>query len=251
MDEYNIKTKNIDIDLFDNDININIFDYNHHLNNNIKNEGYDIISKCLERDGCWEPYQTEITKEILKDGDNIFLDVGGHIGYYSLLASQYNNDVYIIEREIVYGKMIQKNIESNNIQNINLIKMEVNKDFNLDNIIPFDKEIKLIKCDIEGYEIEFIDSIFDRLINKSIKNIILEISPNFRNNYPEYVKKIMDLGYSAYDIGLSPQRKLNDTEKLSSLLKREIKFNDIESLTKYINNLSERQSNFLFSIDDF
>ena len=65
---------------------MNIFDYDTAKKNNSNKEDLDIISKCLETHNCWEPYQTEITKEILKDGNNIFIDIGSHLGYYSLLS---------------------------------------------------------------------------------------------------------------------------------------------------------------------
>ena len=69
--------------MFSKNAKFEIFDYNYYKSNNKDNEGLDIISKCLEsNDNCWEPYQTEIIKEILKEGNNIFIDIGHHIGYY-------------------------------------------------------------------------------------------------------------------------------------------------------------------------
>ena len=64
--------KNINFNFFGRNINMVIFDYFKAKERNIKDINYDIISKCLESENnCWEPYQTEITKEILK-GNNIF-----------------------------------------------------------------------------------------------------------------------------------------------------------------------------------
>ena len=117
--------------------------------------------------------------------------------------------------------------------------------FSLDTIINIDTYIKLIKCDIEGYEIEFVESILERLKQKKIENLILEISPTFRDNYPEYVMKIKNLGYFIYDIGLSPQRKLNNSTTLKSL--KMINIENIENMKNYINSFPEKQSNFLFS----
>jgi len=205
----------------------------------------DIISKCLENDECWEPYQTEITKEILKNGNNIFIDIGSHLGYYSLLASVYNNQVISIDCNLKYINLFKKSILDNKIQNINILEKHVDNKFSLDTIINIDTYIKLIKCDIEGYEIEFVDSILERLKQKKIENLILEISPSFRDNYPEYVMKIKNLGYFIYDIGLSPQRKLNNSTTLKSL--KMINIENIENMKNYINSFPEKQSNFLFS----
>jgi predicted RNA methylase len=246
-----IRTKKLSINLFGNPLNIVIFDYDFHAKNNHRNEGLDIISKCLQKDKCWEPYQTEITKELLKDGGHIFLDVGGHIGYYSLLSSVLNNEVYTIEMSPIYSGMIKENIKLNSITNINLKEITVDKDFNLDSIIDRNATIKLIKCDIEGYEIEFVDSILERLRDKKILNLILEISPKFRENYPEYIKKIIDLGYFVYDIGLSPQRAISTTTTLETLIARKLNFKNLQEIEVYVNNIKEKQSNFLFSIEKF
>lgn len=58
--------------------------------------------------------------------------------------------------------------------------------------------------------------------------------------------KIKILGYFIYDIGLSPQRKLNNLTTLKSL-----KMINIENMKNYINSFSEKQSNFLFSTINF
>ena len=146
-----------------------------------------------------------------------------------------------------YIYLFEKSILDNKIQNINIIKQCVTDKFSLDSIINVDSYIKLIKCDIEGYEIEFVESILERLTQKKIENLILEISPTLRDNYPEYIIKIKNLGYFIYDLGLSPQRKLDNSTTLKSLKDKVINIDNIESMRNYINSFPEKQSNFLFS----
>lgn len=236
------------INFFNNEIEMYIYDYDYYNQFNRNSNGLDIISKDIKQYNCWEPFQTEITKEILKNGNNIFIDIGHHLGYYSLLASVFNNHVYSIDCNNEYIDIFLKSIKDNNITNIKQINQRVDENFTLDNLIDKNSYIKLIKCDIEGNEIEFIDSILERLKNKKIEYLILEISPKFRNNYPEYVLKIKNLGYKIYDIGLSPPRKLNINFNLQSLDKCKIDINNINDMTNYINNLNENQSNFLFEL---
>lgn len=57
--------------------------------------------------------------------------------------------------------------------------------------------------------------------------------------------KIKDLGYFVYDLGLSPQRKLDNSITLKSL--EIINIENVEDMRNYINNFPEKQSNFLFS----
>ncbi len=242
--------KTTEISFFGHPLSMHIYDYTKAQKINLDGtssggEALDIISKCLENDKCWEPYQTEITKEILKDGKNIFIDIGAHLGYYSLLASVYDNQTISIDKNTKYLDLFKKTITYNKVQNINILEMSIDENFSLDFLIDHDTHVKLIKCDIEGCEIEFVDSILERLKNNKIENLILEISPNMRDNYPEYVMKIKDLGYFVYDIGLSPQRELNSSTTLESL--EMLTINNIEDMRNYIKGFPEKQSNFLFS----
>ena len=250
--ELNIRSLIKTVDLFGEQISMHIFDYDYHYKNinneNLKRVGLDIISKCIEgHDNCWEPYQTEITKEILKDGNNIFIDIGCHLGYYSLLASTLNNFVYSIDISEPTVNLFLKSINQNSFSNITFHKKLVNEQFNLNEIVSGESYIKLIKCDIEGNEIEFVEVIFERLKKKSIEFLILEISPKIRNNYPECVLKIKNLGYDVYDIGLSPQRRLSGLTNLQSLKEHLLTMDKLEAMTSYINNFPEFQSNFLFT----
>jgi len=239
----------VNVDFFGATIKMRIYDYNYYSQKKINNDGLDIISHCIKStNNCWEPYQTEITKEILKGGNNIFLDVGSHIGYYSLLAASLNNHVYSIDINENSSNIFLHNVEINNFQDkINFFKQYVNENFNLNNIISKDKHIRLIKCDIEGYEIEFVEKIFDRLQNKTIDYLILEISPTLRDNYHEMALKIKSLGYDIYDIGLSPQRKLDNSTDMTSLKDKLINIDNLEEMRNYINSFPEKQSNFLFT----
>ena len=89
------------------------------------------------------------------------------MGYYSLLSSSYNNKVISIDTNDKYIELFKKSIVDNQIKNINIFKKFVDINFSLDSIIDINSYIKLIKCDIEGYEIEFVDSIMERLKQKN------------------------------------------------------------------------------------
>jgi len=246
-----ILKKNINFNFFGRNINMVIFDYFKAKERNIKDINYDIISKCLESENnCWEPYQTEITKEILKDGNNIFIDIGTHIGYYSLIALSLGNYVIGIDCNETFLSFYRENINLNNFKNINIVKTKVDCNFNIESIVDIKKKIKLIKCDIEGFEIEFIRSIEGLLENKIIENLILEISPKKRNEYNEIIELLFKKGYYIYDIGLSPQRKLDEKINLDTLQNKNINLDKID-INKYLCSLDYNQSNFLFTLKKY
>jgi len=84
--------------------------------------GIPLISK-----GTYEPLQTKLFLETLKDGD-VFFDIGANIGYYSMLASskvKNTGKVYSFEPDINNISILEKNIELNNISNIKIIKKAI------------------------------------------------------------------------------------------------------------------------------
>ena len=234
------------------EINITIFDYDKYAEKyteQISDEsiGLDIISKCLVVDKCWEPFQTEITTEIFKKYDGIFIDVGSHLGYYSILASVMNKEVISIDQSNIFINLFKQTINNNNLKNINTRNILINDNTKIEDVIGdlnFNK-ISLIKIDIEGYESQAIELFEQHIKNKIVSNIILEISPKFNNSYAELCMKLYNYGYNIYDIGLSHQRQLNtgNTQHLSNLDNLKVNINNIN---EYIQNIKYGQSNFLF-----
>jgi len=244
-----METLLVEIDFFSKKIFMEIFNYDFYKNKQILNEGLDIISKELKSsNNCWEPFQTEITKEILKNGNNLFIDIGCHIGYYSILGSIYNNNVISIDNNPVFLESLKKNIEINDFKNISVYNKNINELFNLDELVDINQKIKLIKCDIEGNEIIFINSIKDRLKLGTIEYLIIEISPKLSNGYENLIRILLDYNYKIFDIGLSPQRKLNNNTTLFNLKALEINFKTNHQIIDFLNNLEHGQTNLLFQL---
>ena len=232
-----MKTKFTDVKfLEDKTILVKVFDYDQHKEGE---KSRDIICRCLENDRVWEPFQTEITTEILKSTNGIFVDVGCHIGYYSILASLLGKKSLSFDLDYDYLNLFESTKDLNNLNNITIFNQKVDKNFDSKNIIN-DQKICLLKIDARGSEAE----ILTKFLDFKIPYIVAEISPKFNNTYPKICKKMIDLNYRIYDIGLSPQRKLKfNTDHLDNLEKLEI---DYQNLDSYISNIKYGQTNFLF-----
>lgn len=77
--------------------------------------------------GVYEPKTTSLFKKVIREGD-IVVDVGAHIGYYTLLASRLVGDtgkVYAFEPEPRNYDLLLKNLELNNVKNVVAIKKAV------------------------------------------------------------------------------------------------------------------------------
>ena len=68
----------------------------------------------------YNKFETEIVKNQIKESD-IVIDIGAHIGYFSLIFAKLvgnNGKVFSFEPEPENYKILKKNIEINNYQNV-------------------------------------------------------------------------------------------------------------------------------------
>lgn len=166
----------------------------------------------------WENiYETNITNLIINNikQNCIFIDIGANIGYYTLLASRLlnsNSYIYSFEPVTETFKVLNENIDLNNINNVKAFKIALgsedkkekillseeaglnsivsNRKVNrnkikeeiiikkLDTIINFENENIFLKIDIEGYEFEALKGMSTLLINNKCK-IVFEYTPKF------------------------------------------------------------------------
>lgn len=81
------------------------------------------ISQELILSGKWEEYETYLFKKHVKSGD-IVLDIGAHIGYYTLIAAKIVGNrgrVYAFEPDPKNFQLLKKNTEENKYKNIVLV----------------------------------------------------------------------------------------------------------------------------------
>jgi len=84
------------------------------------------VSGYLSLHKMWEPLETSIIKDFFSIDTN-FIDIGSHIGYYSLLCASISikGTVLSFEPEQQNFKLLQKNIKLNNFKNITPIQKAV------------------------------------------------------------------------------------------------------------------------------
>ena len=84
---------------------------------------YDPVSLYAMAANIYGPFMTEMFKRIVKK-DDVVVDLGAHVGYYSLLASRIVGEegrVYAFEPDPETYRQLVKNIELNQYSNINAI----------------------------------------------------------------------------------------------------------------------------------
>jgi FkbM family methyltransferase len=174
----------------------------------------DLVSNMILKDKLWEAYETQLMIKHLKLGNNV-LDIGGNIGYYTLIASKLIGEqgkVFTFEPEPQNFRLLKENIKRNNIANATLYSLGLgnkkesiqfytcsenrgdHRAFNNDNnrqetvinIISGDEVIKgqkidFIKIDTQGFELAILEglrnTINNNINNKNHLKMIVEFWP--------------------------------------------------------------------------
>lgn len=183
--------------------------------------------------GSFEPFETQILKNEIKQGDFV-VDVGASVGYYTLLFAKWTGSkgkVFSFEPNYEKFSVLKKNVSVNNYKNVFLVQKYVsnkttkNSKINSISLDDFfgqcDNPINLIKMDIEGGEglaMEGMKILLEK--NKDIK-ILTEfhtqelrrcgIEPN------DFLNDLKQFGFSLYNI--NEQRKILEKTSNEELLK--------------------------------
>jgi FkbM family methyltransferase len=156
----------------------------------------------------WEPEETNVVLQNIQPGST-FLDIGAHVGYYSLLASKTVKTVHAFEPSPETFKLLEKNLWVNHIQNVETHNYAVSDQAGtmnlfLDNLSPASNslfgtgdrkvEVKVcriddvidhadfVKMDVEGGECKALDGM-SRLVRGNPKlQMLTEV-------YPEGLKR--------------------------------------------------------------
>lgn len=188
----------------------------------------------LLRDGVFEQAETELIRTLLKSGDT-FIDIGGNIGYYTLIAANIVKDsgkVTVFEPEPKNFAILTNNVELNNFHNVTLIpkalsdkrghfKLFLNKlntgahhlydsgdgsEFLNVEVTTLDEylfanpsRVDVIKMDIEGYEPFALRGMKATISQNSDVKVLSEFSPEMiikAGDTPHgYIKDLRSLGF--------------------------------------------------------
>jgi FkbM family methyltransferase len=197
------------------------------------------VDKHIYLYGIYEPFILDLFSIYLKKGDT-FLDIGANIGQHSMFAGAIVGEhgrVHSFEPIPRIYSQLNESVEKNNFQNrftlhnfalgdhdhslelfleknniggssfvektgrAEHITVHIKKG---DDVLTSEKNISLVKIDVEGYEYEVLEGIHETLV-RHMPVIILEFSYiSYKNKSSTHAEKILsiltDIGYTLYDI---------------------------------------------------
>ena len=149
----------------------------------------------LRAEGSWEAHDTTVIRSILEVGnrDKIVVDFGANCGWYTLLAAGYGYRVVAVEYEDAFIELLHENVALNHVQDrVTIIQAWVDEAFTLSD--P-GVDVELIKVDLEGADKFAVEACWP-WVNR-VNGWWIEISPEFRDDYPHLVNRLTGIGFAA------------------------------------------------------
>jgi len=175
--------------------------------------------------GTYEYLASKILQKELKDA-RLFIDVGAHVGYYTLLASKIAKEVIALEPDPFNYKLLRINLRINGISNAyalniaasnytgtgifasiknigKLLAQKSNLDNNINKIkirvvklddllLKIGKNPDVMKIDVEGSEMQVLEGLQETL-RKGVKCLMIEV--HSEENKAEVISFLKSLGY--------------------------------------------------------
>ena len=207
--------------------------------------GKDIVSQALQRQGCWEGFETLVTLAILnrrETNPGLVLDVGAHLGWYTLLAATSGHRVVAYDTNEESLVVLRSNARLNHVGRLVETRLEwIDEQWQAP-----DEQVLLLKSDVEGSENHVVAGASALLAAGRVDYLLLEISPCFRDHYPDTVGRVMDAGYEAFEIpakrGSGRTREEFESDVFAALRARKVPRSDVAK------RIGQRhQANWLFA----
>ena len=212
-----------------------------------------VVSERLLAEGVWEPYVTQVFEKYA-GGKNLVLDIGAHIGYYSLVGSLRvgkQGRVIAFEPSEYNAGLLRNTLGENGITNVKVEQKAVgartgegkifldvenrgdNRTYDCgelrqtrrvkivaldDYFLRYKGVIDLVKIDIQGYELQALRGMMGLLSKKRISVIISELWPEglamAGGDWREYVLLLRKYGFKLRQIDEEHERLVPFSEKI-------------------------------------
>jgi hypothetical protein len=150
----------------------------------------DETSHSIASQGIWEGYETLAALEILSEGDGVVVDVGAHVGWYTMLAASVGREVVAVESNPENVRLLESNtagLPVDVVQGWVGVRTQP---------VTGGPRIRLLKADIEGLEREAVRVFTPLLEEGRIDWVMLELSPEFPgSDVPGIVSALEGFGY--------------------------------------------------------
>ena len=200
----------------------------------------DMIQQTILLEGMWDPFLTRFIENRLKPGD-VFVDVGAHVGYFTLLAARRVagiGTVLSIEPNPLALEQLRQNVERSGLRNVRIadtacgdtdhaVRLYLHTESNssmaslsavnaaagaevdvkcttLDSLCQQHQlaRVDLVKIDVEGAELSVLRGM-ERILRGMRPVIVLELEPRLLNSFGA-TRESVHAFFAEYEYRVSP-----------------------------------------------
>lgn len=163
------------------------------------------VSDRLIVEGHWEPHDSVPIESILRAGDRsrLVIDFGANVGWYTIMAAKLGYDVLAIDDEAENISVLRQNAELHRVEYlVTAWQAWVDEGFTLDTGPAWNRQpaincdVELVKIDLESHDRHAVSAVWPFI--DRVHNLYVEISPAFRDDYPDLVNRLVGAGFSAF-----------------------------------------------------
>lgn len=163
--------------------------------------GDDELSRAIAEQGCWEPWQTALTVDLLAGrAPGTFVDLGAHVGWYSMIALALGHSALALDADPEHAAMAALSATRNPGDLADRLALAVgwlddrSRPLHPDEVGP----VLLAKVDLEGAEGDAAHVLFPLLDAGALDYALVELSPEFGSGWREAVSLFEACGYRAH-----------------------------------------------------
>lgn len=160
---------------------------------------HDAVSETIIATRIWEPPETILVAQVLREGD-AFLDLGCQIGWYSMLALACGARVTAIDADAENAALADASARlADDHQGFASSVIRIGPD-TPEIQLAEGEGYRLVKIDLEGAEAEAVRVLGPALETGMVDHLLIEVSPTFKPgaHYPDLVVGLVARGYEAY-----------------------------------------------------
>jgi hypothetical protein len=150
------------------------------------------VSDTIRKLGIWEPVETAVLSSAFAGNpDSTFVDIGCHIGWYTIIAREWGLPVVAIDALVVNLQALERRGD----EGITPVLAWIAKGW--DEVVAW-PEPCIVKMDIEGNEQYAVDAMWDLFDVGSVTHCLMEVSPVFNKSYPKLLDRLIGVGYECW-----------------------------------------------------
>jgi hypothetical protein len=213
----------------------------------------DAVSWNLDQFRIWEPVETITLLRCMQElPEAVFVDIGAHIGYYSLLALRRGIPTLAIEADLDISRILIDNMKDYEYGAVREGRVGSGFAFDWSTLSTpgSDHPDLIVKIDVEGAERDAVALLGGPIKAGRVKYALIEISPRFGPGYDALVTRMIDRGYRCFEMPpkADPPHPLDDIRH--DLLPFEVR-GSVAQINAIVNGWEQRNVLFVHNSMDW